>query len=679
MSPLSMLAAGGVWVAVPLTGRLLLSRSVNPSTRDRLPWLSWAALVCVVGFAVWSPVLLGAAIAGVFRPVPIGLLGWVIAIAARVWLGRPRLGRAPAISTWEWVLACGLAAAAVLYLGFPAESIYGGRDEGVYASHAVYRAQHGRLDVPYPWPDDAHAIFANNWVGFPGFYKTPAVMTVQFGHLLPVWMAQAYGFLGAAGLFRSNGILALLSVAVFYGVCRMLLPAGYAIVATLFLALNPSQLWMARMTLSEVPAQLCIWSGLLMLLHAVRDGERAAARWAGLFLGLSAFARFDSLLMVPMLFLAHLGMRLLEDPPGRSTPTWLALYETALPTFLLALGYFALFSTPYLMQRHYLGRLAVASVVAPLLLLGAQPGVIERIRPWLSAQPVLIGAATVWFALAAYAYVILPAPSPAPNLAYRWPGYYIDVTRDYSRDTLVNLGRYLSPPVVWAAIAGWFLAFWQLVRERRELHICALLVVILGVSLAHLVEPIPEDHFWVMRRFIPVAIPGFVFCAALGARWAFARLPVPAVLPITAATAAALAAFTVWADRLILTFSESRGYFTQIQQLASKLPPDQVIVARGFTEWVTPLYVAFDRRVVPLNLDPNGKGRRAFQQWVARETAQGRTVHLVVEGSTDLRGLQARLLDQVVITRVFSEPTMDPLPQQVISKQRPVRIYEITE
>jgi hypothetical protein len=680
MSPLSMFAAAGVWLAAPLTGYLVLPRPPRAAGSEPVPLLAWLALLTTIGLAVWSPLLLAAALAGVYRADVLGLLGWVVSGTAVVRLVTRRRTAAPAVpnlSTSDWALAVGLVAVAILYLGFPTESIYGGRDEGVYANAAVYIAHHGGLDVPYPWPADASSVFAPAWVGFPGFYKTEQVMTVQFGHLLPVWMAQAYGTLGAAGLFRLNAVFALLAVAVFYGACRTVLPPGYAVAAVLFLAFNPSQLWMARITLSEIAAQLFIWSGLLLLFIALQDGARGAARWGGVLLGLSAFVRFDSLLMVPMLFLAHLATRFIEEPTGKSTPVWLALYQTALPVFALAVAYFAVFSTPYLMQRPYLAKLAIASVVTPLLLVAARPNLVAALRPWLAAQATLVTVGVAWGALGIYAYFIRSAASPAPQMQYRWPGYYIDVTRDYSRDALVNLARYLSPPVVWAALAGWFGTLTLIVRQRRDVHLFAALVIILGFSFAHLTEPIPEDHFWVIRRFTPVVIPGFVLCAALAAQWLLGKLPASASLPAAGVVAVALAGFTLWADRLILTFPESGGYFAQVERLADRLPHDEVILARGFTEWVTPLYVAFDRHVVPLNLDPGSKGRGAFQTWIAKQTAQGKKVHLLIEGPTDLRGYQARKLDEVVITRVFTQPTVDPLPKKLVTKQRRIALYEI--
>ena len=580
-------------------------------------------------------------------------------------------------TAWNWVVAVGLGVAAILYLGFPTESIYGGRDEGVYANSAVYLAHHGRLAVPYPWPADLHTLFVQHSVKFPGFYQTTPTMTVQFGHLLPVWLAQAFATFGAAGLFRLNACLSLLAAASFYGVSRVVVPAPVAALATLFFAFNPSQLWMSRITLSEIPSQAFIWSGLLLLVRALHRQHRAAASWAGVLFGLAAFVRLDSTLLLPALVLAHAAWRFTTADDDAAAPVWVALYWTALPVFAAALGYFALFSRPYLEQWAHLNKLVVASVVAGTLLALSYFRARSRLVPWLTASSTLTAVGVAWGALAVYAYWIRSAPNPSPQWQYVWPGYYRDATRDYSRDSLVNFGRYLSPPVVWLGIAGWFAALWQALRGRGERHLLPVLVVSLAFGLAHLTSLPGEDHFWMIRRYLPVVIPALILWAGLGLQWILARLPAPAAPVALLLAALALALFTARADSLILTFAEDAGYFPQIERFAGTLPPDTVILARGATEWITPLYTSFDRRVVPLNLDPGAPGRQVLQAWVARQAAQGQPAYLLLEGAADLHGYQLRQLSETLVSRVFSEPTLTPLPQKTVTQQRTIRLYEV--
>jgi 4-amino-4-deoxy-L-arabinose transferase-like glycosyltransferase len=240
--------------------------------------------------------MLTAAVAGFYRAEYFGLLGWVVT-GVSLWLLFKQHSRCKLsfkFTFWDWVLAVGLIVAAGLYLGFPTESILGGRDQGVYANHGIHIANHGRLDVPYPWPENVSNIFALYFGEFPGFYKTQPTMTAQFAHLFPVWLAQVFSTFGYHGLFRLNGIFALLSLSIFYGLCRFALPKSYAASATLFLALNPSEIWLARITLTEILTQLFILSGLWLLLLALENNSKLLARWAGIFLGFSALVRIDS-------------------------------------------------------------------------------------------------------------------------------------------------------------------------------------------------------------------------------------------------------------------------------------------------------------------------------------------------------------------------------------------------
>lgn len=314
MGLLSMTAAGGVWPALPLTGYWLFTRhNIKPEVQF-VPLISSCALITAAGITLWSLPMLTVAIVGFYRAEYFGLLGWVVT-GVSLWSLFKQHSRFTLnfkFTFCDWVLAVGLIVASVLYLGFPTESILGGRDQGVYANHGIYIANHGRLDVPYPWSENVSNIFASAFVEFIGFIKAQPTMTVQFAHLFQIWLAQAFSSFEQHGLFRLNGIFALLSLSIFYGLCRFALPKPYAVMATLFLALNPSEIWLARITLTEILTQLFTLSGVWLLLLALKNNSKFLARWAGIFLGFSSLVRIDSLFLVPLLFLSHLAARILR-------------------------------------------------------------------------------------------------------------------------------------------------------------------------------------------------------------------------------------------------------------------------------------------------------------------------------------------------------------------------------
>jgi hypothetical protein len=716
VSVLTSLLAAGVWPAVPLTAYVIF---LQPRRLDVAGWpaLTRWALTAVAGLAVWSVPLLGTAMLGVYRPVYLGVAGWAAVAGAALAIARRRAtGSAsaasaspgnrrqpPAVSAWDGTLFFGLAVVALLYLGYPNESIYGGRDEGIYANHAIYLVHHGRLDVPYPWPSEAGEFFAPRWEGFPGLYQTPGTMTVQFSPLLPVWLGQAFATFGHHGLFRLNAVFALLSLAVFYGVCVAFVRAPIAAGATLFLAFNPGELWVARITLSEMLTQLCMWSGLLLLTRALappqttgtnpspdesattcpRASRRANADrsplawWAGVCFALAAFVRFDSFLLLPVLLLADVAMHVTSASPAQTRVAWKGMYRTALPLFVLALAYFFTVSRPYVIQRPYLRELAVASVAAAVLRLLVTTRAVERVQRVVRSRPALIVIGLVLLGVSAYAYWIRPLPAGRPEMVYQWPGYFLDQSKgNYRSDSLVQFAQYVSPVVVWAAIGGWYLTLWSCVRDRRDLERLAVLVAVAGFSLVYFYDHgNTPDHIWWIRRFVPVVLPGFVLCAALGVRWLIDRLSRPWSIAIAGALLVYLAGFTARADALIVTFSENKGYFAQVNRLARRLPADQPIVTNVHKSLAAPLFLAFDRRLIPIDAT-SLEGRATWDTWSATQISQNTPAYLLLEVSA--RSPNSLWRDDVVISRVISEHTVHPLPKKTVGLTLQLELYRAT-
>jgi hypothetical protein len=667
----SAIAAAGIWPALPLTGYWLLVRPQRRIWAGRLPWLTSLALMTVAGMAIWSGFLLSAAVARVYRPEYFGLAGWGVTLLSLAWLprewGRPSHAF-PRFSVWDGLLLAGLGLAAWFYLRYPTESILCGADEGIYANHAIYIVHHGRLDVPYPLGPDLEPAFVKAFkeqLHLPGLYPTRPTITLPFGHLYPVWLAQAFATAGHYGLFRLNGILALLSLAVFYGLCRAMLPGGVAVAATWFLALNPGQAWLARITLSEMLAQLFIWSGLLLLLSAGNDDSRFRARWAGAFLGLSALVRCDSLLLVPLLFLAQLALQLLANPTAKKTrPLWRALDQTALPIFAVAVAYYGLFSTPYFRAlEDKLAAIGLFAGISLIALLASRRVAGETCRPVLRSRTFVVLAGVVLAGLTAYAYWVRPFL------------YHQDL-ESYSLD---HLASYLSPPVVWGAVFGGWLALAALLRGREAPFLLVVLTVSAGFATLYLWRPsVLPYHFWAIRRYVPVVIPAFIFFAAFGLNWLLGKLP-RLVRPGAAAVVLLfLAGFTVQADALLYRFAENRWYFSQLKELAEHLPDDELVLAYGWHERTLPLFLAFDRTVIPVDtrLRPD-QARPLVAHWIADQTGKGRAVYLLCENCRFV-GAENSELFQTILKRSYYESTWKPLPRKVLPELAAVHLYRIT-
>lgn len=662
---LSSLAAFGIWPALPLSGLWLFRFTLRNSWTPTLPPLTLLALMTVAGIAVWSGPMLASAAAGLYSARVFGLIGWAVTLCALTGLIKRRAASTriePRLSAWDWALGAGLILAAGLYLGFPNESMLGGRDQGTYANHAIFIARHGRLDVPYPWPAGLHSLFFPPFRGFPGVSGTSPNMTVHFPHLFPVWLAQAFSTFGHHGLFRLNGIFALLSAAIFCGICRFVLPNGYAVVATLFLALNPSQIWLARTTLAEMLTQLFVLAGLLALTYAMEGNNQRLARWAGVLFGISTLVRIDSFFLVPLLLLSHLACRIVEAATGRNcTSIWTPLYQTALPVFALSWAYYQFFVGPYVRElSSQVTKLEFASVISLLALAAATPRVVNHVARWLKSRVTLVLIGIALFALATYGYWIRP-----------------QLGGDHHR-SLVNLSRYLSPLVIWGAILGWFVTMWLLVRKGQNVPLSIGLVIVAGFSLLYLRSPlITPDHFWAIRRFVPVVIPGFIFFAGIGVRWILERFPVRWSVATSVLVLSFLGAFTLRADAVLFTFPEYKGYFAQLRKLAAKLPKGTPILTHGHPEWATPLFLAFDRQLIPILMNSDN-ARKASASLIPLQLAEHEPVYLLYEGNLDLTGLQYSKVDEVNLSYSHIEQVVNPLPRRAVEKRSLINIVRIT-
>lgn len=689
MSAVSQVAAFGLWLALPITGYWLYARRVGQPV-DTTPPAKWSdspvgsfSLQTAIGIAVWSVPILLLAEAGVYNAAVVGLVGWLVTIAGAVmlWGRRDRLrSMHPSFTWWDGLLLAGLTLAAVLYLGWPSENILPEHDEGMYINQGIYVANHGSLHPPLPWPDTADSIFSLVDVRPPGAFDVGDSYTFYFGHLFQVWLAHAYATLGAAGIFRLNGVIGLLSAGLFYALCRRMLKRPLAAVATLLLALNTSQLWLARNSLTEMITQAFITAALLLLVRALEDDSVGDARWAGLFFGLSATVRVDSLLLVPLLFAAHLAMRMVEEPDRRSTRVWLGLYSTALPAFALDLVYYVVYSRPYFdVHQAFIWPICLAALAAAGVLLVGCTRMLDVVRPWLTSRAVVTAIGVLLLILSVYAYFIRPYTT-APFFG---PGTHLVGQRSYAEDSLVNLAVYLSPPVVWAGIIGWYVALWNAVRSRRALYILPILVVVLSFALLYLYNPtITPLHYWAIRRFLPVVMPGWILFAAVGVAWIGTRLSLKPRVALGGLAALFLCVFTARSNALIYNFAEHKGQYKQMQALAAKVPEDEVVLALvGRWErrtWPAPLYLAFDRKVIPINMSTE-RGRRAFNVWLSKQAQSGDgSVPVLVRGRWRAEGISRKRIGQVALHRSYTEWTNSPPPKKIIEEKKLLTLYRVS-
>ena len=691
VSHLDLLMSFGIWPALPITGHLFFKKKINKDFTHSGTFAVFS-FASAAGIAVWSVPLFISVLGGIYRAAYFGLLGWIISLCFFFSLSiRPRIFlRRISFDRWDILLAIGLFSAASFYLGFPTESILGGTDQGIYADQGIYIADHGRMDIPYPpgFEPFKKMISADNRHNksiIPGLYFAASAMKMQFSSLFSVWLAEAYSIFGHYGLFRLNAVFSLLFLGIFYGFCRFLIPKSYAVLATIFMSLNPGEIWMARITLSEILARLLIWGSLFALAYAVKNSDRTLARWAGLFIGVSILVRIDSLFMIPIIFLSHVGQRIFEGPSSvKHSSVWTALYQSALPVSAVTGFYYATYNSSYLRGLFRvlpeLTRVGIAGSISIfiVILLAVNKNSMNRIRTFLSSKPGFFTICALVIALAIYAYWLRPNIGPYSMVSN--PLHYLYGTRDFRENSLVNLSKYISPFAIWGGVVGFLIILREIMIKRKNIYLLPVFLFFIFVSLLYLWNPfLAINHFWAVRRFVTVIIPGFIMFTFIFMSRALDKIPRSWSNVLLVPFVAYLFIFIARADRLIFTFSEDNGLYEQMKQIAEKLPPNQVVLAYETNEsaaWLVPLYTAFDRRVIPINLDI-AAGKRFFYNWISEHDNEKDPAYFLYEGGMNLKGREITKTS-MVLSRSYIEPTKKPLPQKISTFNIIINLYKIT-
>ena len=263
------LASAGVFVAAIAIGTHLSSYALSRGLKNP-PLTLLGPLAISFGFLAVTPILLLAAVLGIYSPPVFGLIGWIVTGFIRFRLPRNagRRLREP-VSLGLLLVAVSAALLAFFTAG---EHLYGGRDQGFYTNIAIWMAHNGKtvVDVPLGLKDQELLRALGPGILGSGLYFDHGHIVSQFSHAYPAWLAQAFAVGGHVGIDVMNAFLAGTCVLLFFAVARSLMRSGPALIATAFLAFSPAQIWISRITLSELLAQQAFLSMSILLVWAVR-------------------------------------------------------------------------------------------------------------------------------------------------------------------------------------------------------------------------------------------------------------------------------------------------------------------------------------------------------------------------------------------------------------------------
>ncbi|MBC7252146.1 MAG: hypothetical protein H5T62_17945, partial [Anaerolineae bacterium] len=223
---------------------------------------------------------------------------------------------------------------------------------------------------------------------------------------------------------------------------------------------------------------------------------------------------------------------------------------------------------------------------------------------------------------------------------------------------LVMLGWYVAPLGILLGTAGLL----QVVGESSGEEKGFAWLMILGnvVPLLIMGSRTAPDHFWAIRRFVPVVIPAFfLFAAYLVWRWMPKDLSQwsTSILPLGLA---AVLTINCWqASRPLVRVVEYKGMIRQVSQFAESFPPQAVLLfeqSDAGNRMTAPLWFIFNRTVFMITEEAMSDPAlaTAIQTW----QAEGRDVYWVsTEGKSP--DTLAGLVPDYLLTQVLAAPLVE--------------------
>ncbi len=417
------------------------------------------------------------------------------------------------------------------------------RDPGIYLITGKWLSERSQLPIdaavgPFAKSDAVNPASALGFFpeGYPDNPSRTGDLQPQFVHLYPALLGNA-DWLGGNRLAEAVpalvGGMALLALFVLGS---RWLPPWAAAGATVAVAVSLPQAFFSRDTFSEVPVQLFLCGGIALAVWAMTgEHDRAAPAFvAGIVLGASVATRVDALVALVALPLWMSALWL--DSPRRNARRLLFLgIGTAIGIVIATIDllwrsrpYYELHRSEILSQVALFGLAVVGGVVAALVLPHWRWMRVHLTR-W--RRPVAAIASALTVAVAAFAWFARPhletTTEPHVNdlveAMQRNEGLVVDSVRRYYEHSMEWLSWYLGPVTLALGVIGVAIAVWWVIRGRgRRTGLALALGVFLAPTVLYLwrARAVP-DQMWVMRRFLPVTIPGVALAcfAVLAMMW----------------------------------------------------------------------------------------------------------------------------------------------------------------
>ena len=479
-------------------------------------------------------------------------------------------------------------------------------------------------------------------------------------------MAQFIGAVGKGGPFFLNTMLAMINIPIFYVLLRLFCSGRALGMGLLLFTFNFPQLYLARMTLTEMATQTMLLAAAVSLSLGLGRRIFRLTVLGHVFLVGAFLVRVDVLLLALPAIVAA-GVYRVLSPLRVSAVLFSEKYIHScryLLLFLLPATFYHYWTSP-MYFRHLSALVFLCWLV--LAMLGFLVFRSSKLPPSESVFR-LVRWKHLWTTLAAVsitAFLFALFLRPVD-----WPTYQT-LVKHWSLDPngLQNLAKYLSYPVVFLALVGW-LSVLKGVLSGEEWFALPFVCLWFCAALVYLYDPmIWPNQPWASRRFQPLIIPGTCLLACRA--WCSASGKISRALRsgINLVMCCFVLANCFFLAQSSLTVRSQDGTMRLLSQIRKNLEFDKPLILNDLTPFIMPLLLADGRACLPLNFD-NPEDLRLGSRFF--ETSD--SMQLISPVPIDFLQEQARIIESDILQ---PDPCVDPLEIGFHTQRTRLYLYDL--
>lgn len=452
--------------------------------------------------------------------------------------------------------------------------------------------------------------------------------------VLTAWLASFEMLFGFRGMLYVVPLFALASLVQLYFLGLRLFDGGTGGLAVLFLVCSFPQLYFARLSYAEIPAQFFVLLMLYNLVQYWNCGHKAWLLSCELTVVATLATRLDTAIIALPVLLFCIVLPLLKSDWRASLVAFVGfIIATILILYTMNWPYFNFLAELLIGTRHLSLDSILKYVFVPFVVIACiaifmviiLKYKVRKNNIYLTLQ-IIILLATI------YGLYIRPL----------FPEYTVlngMMQRSYAEEIMPVTARYISAVLIWLASFGLILTLRDSSKRMLPSIIGALFALVWVIFFWK--YSITRTYPYALRRIIPDVLPSLSLFAAFSLRrirnWPYGRLLSVLLIGLILVTLLKTAQ-RYW----FYNEADNTWRFTEI--LADTFPEDAVIIFAPLEEgamiggFAAPLWTFFDQNTLLLNAGYDPEGLNAL---LCRFIRQERSVYLILSAPADSFGVNS--------------------------------------